>query len=105
MIRMTLAALLLAGATTVALADSNKAPPAGALSAAQITQKLQSQGYTVSKIKFDDGKYKVTAIDANNEKAKLEVNAMTGAVLNGKTEAGKSVATKTEASKTDTSKN
>jgi hypothetical protein len=114
MIKMTLAALLLAGATTMALADSNKPAPAGSLSPAQITQKLQSQGYTVSKIKYKDGEYKVKATDANHHKAKLELNASTGEVIKGKsdtskTEASKSdtsnaAVSKTDASKTDTSK-
>ena len=86
MIRMTFAALLLAATTTMAVADNdaNKVAQAGALSATQVTQKLQSQGYTVRKIKFDDGAYKVKATGPNQQKTKLEVNATTGAVISSK---------------------
>jgi hypothetical protein len=91
MLRVTLAALLLAGATTVAFADSDadkaKLPP-GALSADQVTQRLQSQGYSVSKIKFDDGNYKVNAIGPNQQKTKLEVSPSTGTVLKSKVDDG-----------------
>jgi len=84
MIRMTLAALLLAGATTVALADSdadNVALKPGWLTSTQITQRLQSQGYSVRKIKCDDGAYKVKATGPDQRKTKLEVSPSTGAVI------------------------
>ena len=87
MLKVTLAALLLAGTTAVAFADSDvdkaKLPP-GALSAVQVTQRLQSQGYAVRQIKFDDGAYKVKATGPNQQKTKLEVSPSTGAVLKSK---------------------
>jgi hypothetical protein len=91
MLRATLAALLLVGATAVAFADSDadkaKLPP-GALSVEQVTQRLQSQGYAVTKIKFDDGNYKVKATGPNQQKTKLEVSPSTGAVLKSKVDDG-----------------
>jgi hypothetical protein len=87
MIRMTLAALLLAGATSVALADSDADKVAlkpGWLTSTQVTQRLQSQGYNVRKIKLDDGAYKVKATGPDQRKTKLEVSPSTGAVLSTK---------------------
>ena len=90
MIRLTLAALLLAGSTHITFADSNKAALApGSLTAAQVTQKLQSQGYTVNKVEFDDGSYKVKAISPSKQKTKLQVDAANGSVLNAKVDDGK----------------
>jgi hypothetical protein len=67
----------------VAMADSSpdKLPPAGSVSMEQVTSKLQSQGFTVRKIKFDDGSYKVKATDASGHKEKLSVNPTTGDVV------------------------
>lgn len=86
-IKIAIAALLLSGATPVAFADNDFAKvamPAGSLSTAQITERLQSQGYAVRKIELDDGAYKVKATDASHHKAKLMVNPSTGAVLSSK---------------------
>lgn len=58
------------------------------MSIAQITQRLQSQGYTVDKIKFDDGHYKVKAFGPYHQKTKLEIDASTGAVISSKVDAG-----------------
>ena len=81
--RTALALGLLIGGASLALADnsSSKAPAPGSLSVAQVTSHLKSQGFTVHKIKFDDGKYKVKATDASGHKEKLSVNPMTGAVV------------------------
>jgi hypothetical protein len=88
MYRIALAALLFAGASTLALADSDAdkvvALKPGWLTSAQVTQKLQSQGYTVRKIKLDDGGYKVKATGPDQRKTKLEVSPSTGAVLSTK---------------------
>ena len=78
--KTALAAVLLAGSISLAMADSSKAP-AGSMTVAQVTSKLQAQGYNVTKIKFDDGSYKVKATDASGHKDKLSVNPQTGAVL------------------------
>jgi hypothetical protein len=89
MIRTTLAVLLLAGATVVALADNDTSKVAlqpGWLTTAQVTQKLQGQGYTVRKIKLDDGNYKVKATGPDQKKTKMEVSPSTGAVLSTKTD-------------------
>ena len=83
MLRMALAALLLAGTSVVALAES-KPLPAGSLTPDQVTQKLQAQGYTVSKVETDDGGYKVKAVGPNSQKSKLQVNAATGAIISTK---------------------
>jgi hypothetical protein len=81
--RIALILGLLAGSAGLALADSSpdKAPPAGSLTVTQVTQRLQSQGFTVSKVKFDDGRYKVKATDAAGHKEKLDVSPATGDVV------------------------
>ncbi len=79
--RTALAACLVAGSVSLALADSSKVAATGSIPVAQVTTRLQSQGYNVTKIKFDDGRYKVKAIDATGHKTKLEVNPQTGDVL------------------------
>jgi flagellar hook assembly protein FlgD len=73
----------LAGGAAVAMADSSsdKVAAAGSMSAAQVTSRLQSQGFTVNKIKFDDGRYKVKAVDASGHKQKLSVSPATGDVV------------------------
>ncbi len=63
------------------LAWAEDAPPAGSLSVAQVTSRLETDGYKISKIKFDDGSYKVKALDSNGQKTKLSVNPQTGAVI------------------------
>jgi hypothetical protein len=87
MFRLTLAALMLAGVSAAALADSDASKVAlkpGWLTADQVTQRLQSQGYTIRKIKFDDGEYKVKAFGPGQQKTKLEVSPSSGAVLSSK---------------------
>jgi len=78
----TLVVALACGAG-VAMADnsSDKVAAAGSVSVEQITNRLQSQGYTIRKIKVDDGRYKVKATDASGHKQKLNVNPMTGDVV------------------------
>jgi|KBSMisStaDraftv2_1062788.scaffolds.fasta_scaffold1701947_2 hypothetical protein len=73
----------LAAGASVALADSSpdKVAAAGTVSTSQVTSRLQSQGFTVSKIKLDDGRYKVKAIDAAGHKQKLKINPATGETL------------------------
>lgn len=92
MIRMTLAALMLTGVSAVALADSDAskvALKAGWLTSEQVTQRLQSKGYTVRAIKFDGGDYKVKATGPDQRKSKLEISPSTGAVLSSKVDDGK----------------
>jgi hypothetical protein len=76
-------ALVLAVGAGAAMADSSpgKVAAAGSMSVAQVTSKLQAQGLTVHKIKFDDGHYKVKATDASGHKEKLAVNPATGGVI------------------------
>ena len=91
MIRLTLAALLLAGTCAVAQADNDADKTAmkpGWLTTDQVSQRLQSQGYTISKIKLDDGAYKVKAMSADHHKTKLEISPASGAVLSSKTDDG-----------------
>lgn len=75
--------VVLAGGAGIAMADSSpdKLAAANSISLAQVTSKLQSQGYTIRKIKFDDGRYKVKATDASGHKAKLYVSPVTGDVV------------------------
>lgn len=89
MIRTTLAALLLAGVSAAALADNDTSKVAlqpGWLTTEQVTQRLQSQGYTIRKIKLDDGNYQVKATGPGQQKTKLEVSPSSGAILSSKTD-------------------
>lgn len=82
LIRSALAAVLACGAS-VAMADNSpeKVAPAGSVSMEQVTDRLQSQGYSIRKIEFDDGRYKVKATDASGHKQKLYVSLDTGDVV------------------------
>jgi hypothetical protein len=82
LIPLAVVAALTGGAGAV-MADSSpdKVAVAGSMSVAQVTSRLQSQGYTIKKIKFDDGRYKVKAIDASGRKEKLYVSPATGDVV------------------------
>ena len=62
-------------------AGRQRITPPGSLTVAQVTQRLQAQGFTVGKVKFDDGRYKVKATDATGHKAKLSVNPANGDVM------------------------
>jgi hypothetical protein len=87
MLRFTLAVLMLAGVSAAALADSDASKAAlkpGWLTADQVTQRLQSQGYTIRKIELDDGEYKVKASGPGQQKTKLEVSPSSGVVLSSK---------------------
>ena len=77
------AAFVVALAGGAAMADSSpdKVAPAGSVSVAQVTSRLQSQGFTVRKIKFDDGRYKVKATDSSGHKEKLYVSPATGDIV------------------------
>ena len=89
MINIAFATLLMAGVSAVALADSDTSKVAlqpGWLTSDQVSQRLQSQGYTISKIKFDGGEYKVKVIGPNQVKTKLTVSPSSGAVLSSKTD-------------------
>jgi hypothetical protein len=78
-------AITLAGGAAAAMADSSSdkvaVAGAGPVSAETITNRLQSQGYTIRKIKLDDGRYKVKAIDSNGHKEKFSVSPVTGDVI------------------------
>ena len=78
--RSVLTGCLLAGMVSLAFADSDK-PPAGSVPVEQVASRLQSQGYNISKIKFDDGRYKVKATDSTGHKIKLSVSPQTGDVV------------------------
>ena len=76
-------AVALSVSAGAAMADSSpdKVAAAGSISMGQMTSRLQSQGFTIRKIKLDDGRYKVKAIDAAGHKQKLSVSPMTGETL------------------------
>jgi hypothetical protein len=81
LMRTALVVGLLAGGAGFALADSDKPAPAGSMPISEVTSHLQAQGFSVSKIKFDDGRYKVKAVDSAGHKTKLYVDPKTGAVV------------------------
>ena len=81
LLRAALAAGLLFGTVSLALADSDKIAVAGPISLAHVTSQLQSEGYTVHKIKLDDGRYKVKVTDSSGHKQKLYVSPQTGDVV------------------------
>jgi len=71
----------LVGGAQFALADTDEFTGPGYLSRQQVTSQLQASGYTVTKIKTDDGRYKVKAMTADKHKAKLSVDPRTGVVV------------------------
>ena len=83
LLRITLILGLSASGAGLALADgtSDKVASGGSVSPTEVTMRLQSQGFTVSKIKLDDGRYKVKVFDAAGHKHKLYVSPATGAVM------------------------
>ncbi|MDF3054263.1 MAG: hypothetical protein K0Q74_170 [Gammaproteobacteria bacterium] len=91
---------LLAFSTQIALAEDI---PVSSAQMSSILQSLQAKGYNnVKKIKFTDGKYEARAVNAQGKIEKLDINAQTGAILDGKKPAKKmitalEVATKVEA--------
>ncbi len=71
-------------AATGAQADRRLKVPADQwLSPAQITEKLQGQGYKVTEIETDDGAYEVDLIDKNGTKIEAHVHPATGDILVG----------------------
>ncbi len=76
-------AIALGTGATVAMADSapDKIASTAFLSMAQVTSRLEAQGLTVRKIKFDDGRYKVKATDSSGHKQKLSVSPTSGDVI------------------------
>jgi hypothetical protein len=83
LVRTALILGLLVGGTGLAMADGtpDQTAAAGSLSVAQVTSRLQAQGFTIKKIKMDDGRYKVKAVDAAGHKQKLYVSPTTGDVV------------------------
>ena len=78
--KLVLVAFLSAGTASLAYADTD-IPPAGSVPVEQVTSRLQSQGYNIKKIKFDDGRYKVKAVDPTGHKIKLYVSPRSGDVV------------------------
>ncbi len=73
------AALLAACAGGAAAAQD--VPPAGALSAEQVTAKLSAAGYTnVHDVEFDDGAWEAEALASSGKPVDLVVDAKSGAV-------------------------
>ena len=54
------------------------------LSVQQITRKVEALGYTVQRVKADDGCYKVYATDKNGLRIKARFNPVTGALVGAK---------------------
>lgn len=73
-------------AATAAYADPAKrlnVPSDQWLSPAQISEKLQAQGYKVTEIEADDGAYEVDLVDKNGTKVEAHVHPATGEMLVG----------------------
>lgn len=72
----TSAVALLAAAFVAApiAAAQQQAQNAQRLSVSQIDQRLAAQGFRVIEIEWDDGKYEVTAFNAQNQCRELDVN-------------------------------
>jgi hypothetical protein len=66
-----LTGFLAIGVTAAAFADGDKLPAA---SVPQATSQLQSQGFAVTKVKPDDGGYKVKGVNAAGQKEKFQVS-------------------------------
>jgi hypothetical protein len=79
--KIVLAVAVLGGSVTLARADEDEFSGPGYLSRQQVISQLQSAGYTVTKVKADDGRYKVKALTAARQKIKLSVDPHTGAIL------------------------
>jgi hypothetical protein len=79
--RSALALAILASSASLALADSVKGfTGPGYLSVQQVTTDLAEEGYTVTKIKADDGAYKVKATTTDLQKKNLTVDPRTGMI-------------------------
>ncbi|MCK4608191.1 MAG: PepSY domain-containing protein [Gammaproteobacteria bacterium] len=66
-------------AQTTAVAMQN--PNNGMLTMMQALEKVQAAGYSsIYEAEFDDGRYKVKALDSKGHKVKLYVNPVTGAI-------------------------
>jgi len=79
--KAALALGLLAGSTSLALADTNGIVSAGSVSAADITNQLTSLGLSVRNITVDDHRYKVTTTDAAGHRQTLIVDPITGQIM------------------------
>ncbi|WP_158258257.1 PepSY domain-containing protein [Rhodopila globiformis] len=64
--------------------DHPAAAASGPVSIAQVSQRLESQGYQIRKIKEDDGRYKVTVLTPDRHKEKLSISPRTGEVIGKK---------------------
>jgi|GEM_PF-2027784 len=80
-VRILLAVGLLFGGAGLALADSDEFSGPGYLSSQQVRTQLSSAGYSVLKIKADDGRYKVKALTSDKHKVKLSVDPRSGAIV------------------------
>ncbi len=92
--KLTFYSLLLGGALTLAAPSvfASDVPPANAIPAATILQNLQANGYTtVRKIEFDNGEYKVDALDANRKGVDLKIDPKTGNISKTRNSSGREV--------------
>lgn len=70
---------MMLGATPLFADDT---PPAGSLSAAEVTSKLTAAGYTnVHDVEFDDGVWEADATSASGQAVDLVIDAKSGKVL------------------------
>ena len=76
-------AALLAAAPAMASDDAHcgNAPRAQWLPEATIISKVTDLGYTITKVKVDDGCYEIKATDKNGAKIELYVNPASGEVV------------------------
>lgn len=84
--KLLLAAAGLALSASVAFADAANrlnVPRGEWLSVAQVTEKLQAQGYTVREIESDDGAYEVELTSKDGLRIETHVHPATGEIMNG----------------------
>lgn len=79
-------AMLLASFTIPALASNDdniqcRSTSGKHLSVQDITAKVSGMGYTVRKVKRDDGCYEVKATDKTGTRVELKLNPATGAIV------------------------
>lgn len=62
--------------------QDDDAPGAGWMSAADITTRLNTQGYQIRSISAEDGQWEVDATDKSNNRVELRLDPKTGEIVN-----------------------
>jgi len=75
------AAIMAAGLALAPAAFAQSHPGGHRLSITEVDQRLSAQGFRVFEIEWDDGKYEVTATNAQGQCRELDIAPDTGAIL------------------------